>query len=72
MINFFDTCKYTFGQVLGLMAPKEVDEAAPALFAQCRFALVCGDGLNADAAKKVCDAHGLRAHYLTNTSLQVL
>lgn len=60
MINLFETCKHTLGQVLGLMAPMEVDEAAPALFAQCRFALVCGDSLDADAAKKVRDAHGLR------------
>lgn len=52
------------------MAPMEVDEAAPALFAQCRFALVCGDGLAADAAKKVCDVHGLGHIVLKDTSLQ--
>jgi len=55
MIGFFDSynLKQKFGQVLGLMSPMEVDEAAPALFAQCRFALVCGEGFSAAAAQKV-------------------
>jgi hypothetical protein len=55
MIGLFDSynVKQKFSQVLGLMAPMEIDEAALALFAQCRFALVCGEGFSADAAQKV-------------------
>jgi hypothetical protein len=55
MISLLDryNLKQKFGQVLGLMAPMEVDESAPALFAQCRFALVCGEGFSAAAAQKV-------------------
>jgi hypothetical protein len=55
MIGFLNSynLKQKFGQALGLMAPMEVDEAAPALFAQCRFALVCGEGFSTTAAQKV-------------------
>ena len=57
MINLLGTCKQTFGESLGIMDPTEAEEAAPALFAQCRFALVCGDNFSIDAVHKVCDTY---------------
>jgi hypothetical protein len=71
MRNFADNFKQTFGQIRRRMAPVEVDEAAPALFAQCRFALVCGEDLSTAAAQKVGDPQDLRVTLLTRgTSLR--
>jgi hypothetical protein len=69
MIDLIDTCKQTFAQIVGVMAPMDVDEAAPALFAQCSFALVCSDNFPADAAQKVCLSQVPHTFPLTGTSL---
>ncbi len=53
MITFIKTCKQTLGPFVSNMAPTEGDGAAPALFAQCRFAMVSGDRFSADDAQKV-------------------
>ena len=53
MISILDPFTQTFGQILRIIAPMETDEAAPALFAQCRFALVPGGSFSVEAAEKV-------------------
>lgn len=75
MLNLLGTCKQTIGQVFSLMDPMEVDpmevdEAAPALFAQCRFALVCGNDFSEDAAHKVCEYSMNASWFLTWFRLQ--
>lgn len=71
MRNFVDNFKQSFGQIRRRMAPVEVDEAVPALFAQCRFALVCGEDLSTAVARKVGDSQDLRETLLTRgTSLR--
>lgn len=57
MRGLLGSCKQTFGQFLGIMDPNEVDEAGPPLFAQCRFAVVCGNNFSIDAARKVRVSH---------------
>lgn len=53
MIKFLGTCKQNVGRIIGAMGSIKVEEPAPALFAQSRFALVCSPNFPIDQAEKV-------------------